>query len=172
MLRPPLHALLLLAALSACAAETSDMRSVPDRLAVLVDECRRSYPAARWVTLDEWAPLADAADATLLVDVRSPDEQAVSRIPDALTVEEYEALPLDRRRGATVLAYCTVGCRSGEYAAELEASGIDAYNLGGGVLSWALAGRSFVTPDGDETRRVHTYARRWAVVPPDYEAIY
>ncbi len=163
--------LFLAVALVGC-AETPDMRPLPDRLDALVSDCRASYPDAHWVTLEEWSPVAAQCAEPLLVDVRGADEQAVSRIPGALTVEEFEALPTEQKQHATVLAYCTVGCRSGEYTLALREQGIEAHNLSGGVLAWAFADRDFVTPSGEATRRVHTYARRWAVVPETYEPIY
>ena len=166
-----LRSLLLAAALVGC-AEKPDMRPLNLQLNELVDDCRSSYPDARWVSLDEWQSVATDADATLLVDVRTPAEQAVSHIPGSLTVEAFERLPAAQKQAATVLAYCTVGCRSGKYTLALREQGIRAHNLSGGVLSWALAGREFEAPDGTPTLRVHTYARRWAVVPEGYEAVF
>jgi hypothetical protein len=46
-----------------------------------------------------------------------------------------------------------------------------AFNLHGGVLAWALNGGSFVTPEGEPTRRVHVYGEPWDVLPPEYEAV-
>ena len=59
-----------------------------------------------------------------------------------------------------MVAYCTIGMRSGLYTKELRERGIEAYNLMGSVLSWSHAGRDFEGADGP-TRRVHVYGATW-----------
>jgi rhodanese-related sulfurtransferase len=46
-----------------------------------------------------------------------------------------------------VLVVCHVGARSARVAAFLQAQGIAAYNLAGGMVEWARAGRPIVTDD-------------------------
>jgi predicted sulfurtransferase len=94
----------------------------------------------------------------------------VSIILGAVTSEEFEARPEDHE-GKHILVYCTAGCRSGAYAENLREDGLDAFSLSGGVLAWALDERSFVTIDGQLTRRVHVNGERWDVLPPDYEVV-
>ena len=103
----------------------------------------------------------------LLVDVRSGAEQAVSRIPGAVTQQEYEpraVMPLDRQ----VVVYCTVGGRSYLYARKLVAAGINASNYRDGILGWCRAGLPLETGDRQVTNAVHPY---WRVfhVPEQYE---
>jgi rhodanese-related sulfurtransferase len=104
------------------------------------------------------------------VDARSPEERHVSIIPGALSKEESE-VHLDEHPQRPVLVYCTAGCRSGAYAKELRQRGINAFNLRGGVLAWALNGGPFVEPNGQPTARVHVHGERWNVLPPAYEAV-
>ena len=64
----------------------------------------------------------------ILVDVRTANEQAVGMIPGALTQEAFEvrfATPESLPASAIVAPYCTIGYRSGRYAAQLAAKGIN-----------------------------------------------
>lgn len=144
--------------------------SLDERYLRLTRECGEKYPDAPWVTVEEFLADPDRRN-TVVVDNRAARERAVSFIPGSITKRDFEQAP-DRYRDLPVLVYCTVGCRSGKYATSLRARGFDARNLGGGVLGWAFAEQEFVTPDGDGTRRVHVYARRWNALPPGYEAVW
>jgi rhodanese-related sulfurtransferase len=77
-----------------------------------------------------------------LVDVREPYEHEAGRIAGARHVElgtlAAEAETIDR--GKPVVFYCRVGARSAMAAQAFAASGWDAYNLSGGIVSWVLAG--------------------------------
>jgi rhodanese-related sulfurtransferase len=77
-----------------------------------------------------------------LVDVREPYEHAAGRIAGARHVElgalAAEAETIDR--GQPVVFYCRVGARSAMAADAFTASGWDAYNLSGGIVSWVVAG--------------------------------
>lgn len=110
----------------------------------------------------------DGGSRIILVDVREPKERAVSRIPGALSTEEYEALPPSSQ---SVVAYCTIGARSGNYASKLKSKGVDVKNLVGSILAWTHVGGELVDDDGP-TRRVHVYARRWDLTAGGYESVW
>ena len=108
----------------------------------------------------------------LLLDCRTRSERAVSMLPGALSQEEFES-SRDHYAGRKIAVYCTIGYRSGLYARELKGEGVNAFNLRGGVLSWAIAGGEFVDPaTGEDTKRVHVYGKKWDLLPPGYEAVY
>ena len=120
--------------------------------------------------------LENLPENALLVDVRSDEEWEVSRIPGALTLEEYQK-KLDSQtltKDSTVYFYCTIGYRSGKAAEEWREKGFKSYNLVGGVLNWAHAGHHFVIDPlkKDSTKRVHVYGKSWNYLPSGYEAIY
>lgn len=133
-------------------------------------EYRREFSDVPDVTAAELQALMSQGD-TLIVDVRDPKERAVSTIPGALSADEFESRQ-DEHRNATVVAYCTIGYRSGLFAAKLRQQGIAAVNLNGGILAWCHAGNEVFSPDGTPTTRVHVYGRRWNLLPPEYEAIW
>jgi hypothetical protein len=83
----------------------------------------------------------------------------VSLIPGAITRSDYES---NRARYAAqrIVPYCTVGYRSGKYTEKLRQQGVDAVNFEGSIMAWVEAGQPLVTPNGKDTRRVHTWSRQ------------
>ena len=130
---------------------------------------RESFPDVPEVTVEE-AIERQASGKVVFVDVREPEEYAVSHIPGAMTTAEFER-NADAYRDATVIAYCTIGYRSGEYAAKLRERGMDARNLKGSILSWAHAGERLVNEKG-ETKRLHVYGKRWDLAPKGCETVW
>ena len=108
------------------------------------------------------------------VDVRSAAERAVSGLNGAVTTEAFAAAwaaDPEACAGRRVVAYCTIGRRSGRWAAQQRERGVNAANLSGGVLAWAHAGGGFVDPAGRATRRVHVYGRAWDLLPAGYVGV-
>ncbi|MFQ6538245.1 MULTISPECIES: rhodanese-like domain-containing protein [Aphanothece] len=108
--------------------------------------------------------------AIVLVDVREPRERAVSTLPGAISVEQFERQK-ERYRSSLVVPYCTIGLRSGLYGRQLIQQGFRTRNLKGSVLAWAHAGLA-LEHGGRATRRVHVYSRGWNLLPRGYEAVY
>ncbi len=105
----------------------------------------------------------------LFVDARKPAEIKVSMLPGAVTKEDFLKTPF-KYKGKTVVAYCTIGYRSGKFAEEMKTKGILIYNLKGGILSWVLeSGKVFDT--NGESKRVHVYGEKWNYLPEGYEAV-
>ena len=109
-------------------------------------------------------------DDTVLVDVRSPAERAVSTLPGAITPEEFEDR-LDDLGDCTVVAYCTLGARSSRYARRMGKRGVPVLNLKGSLLAWTHAGGELV--DGPSpTKRVHVFGPRWNLAADGYEGVW
>lgn len=55
-----------------------------------------------------------------------------------MTVEEFETMCSQEKldRDQKVVACCTIGYRSSQYARKLRHEGFNAYNLEGGILGW------------------------------------
>lgn len=130
----------------------------------LIRDGAETYPNAPTITVADAQLRRDA----LFVDVRSAAEISVSIIDNAIAADALPADIGDR----TVIVYCTIGVRSGEFTQALRARGIDAYNLYGGVLAWARASGVFRDPSGAPTRRVHVYGKRWNYLPDGYEPVW
>lgn len=105
----------------------------------------------------------------VVVDVRSEAEVKVSLIPGAITKTQYKQNQ-NAYAGRTVIAYCTVGYRSGIYARKLSSMGITAMNFKDSILGWCEQQHSLVTPEGKPTNRVHVYSSQYSV-PSNYTPV-
>jgi rhodanese-related sulfurtransferase len=137
--------------------------TLADKIAWVHDE----FPDTPSTTVAALLARIKADDAPVIVDARAPEELAVSTIPGAVPVDEVLASP-DVWRGRTLVVYCTVGYRSAAVTDQLRQAGQSALNLDGGITAWAHAGQTVVDPDGQPTRRIHTYSERWNMLPPGY----
>lgn len=152
--------------------DSGSMTDVERRAAIemLTSGYDAEFPDVPQMTVSDVVATRESADE-VLVDVREPQERAVSRIPGSISREEFEA-----RRSEfadkKVITYCTIGYRSSEYAQKLRRDGFDAVNLRGSILAWVDAGQIVVDQDGRPTKRVHTYGRPWALLPEGYDAVY
>jgi rhodanese-related sulfurtransferase len=127
----------------------------------------RAFAELREITPDALAARLEAGAPTLLLDVRQPEEHAVSRIPGAV------ATPPDTAAVAVLAAHapaprtlivcaCSVGLRSARLAALLGAAGWpDVANLRGGIFRWAREARTL-----DGGGRVHPFNDAWGRLLP------
>lgn len=141
-----------------------------ERIESLYQGYRDAFPNVNEVTPQGLLDFQQT-EPTVLVDVRTPAEQTVSMLPGAITKEAFEAAR-NLYRNQTIITYCTIGARSGEYAETLRKEGIEVFNLKGSLLAWTHADLPLVDPEGHETKRVHTYGRKWDLVRQGYEAVY
>ncbi|SES88520.1 Rhodanese-related sulfurtransferase [Nitrosomonas marina] len=117
-------------------------------------------------------PLLNKANSELvLVDVRTPEERRISVIPGAITKDDFEENPA-KYQNRTVVVYCTIGYRSGQYTRQLRQQGLDAYNLSEGILGWAHIDGRLVNDQQQTTRQVHVYSRPWNLAVKNHTVIY
>ncbi len=97
-----------------------------------------------------------------LLDARTAEEQSVSTLPRALSVDpEAEASALLHQLPANqpLVVYCAAGYRGARLARRLIAAGHpDVRNLDGGIFAWANAGHP-LEKDGHPCLKVHSYHR-------------
>jgi rhodanese-related sulfurtransferase len=106
----------------------------------------------------------------VFIDVREPEEQSVSRLPGAITVDSFLE-NLDHYNDFIKIGYCTISYRSGILARELHQNGIPMYNLRGGLLAWVHGGGK-VYKGAAESRRIHVYSQDWDLGPDGYESVW
>lgn len=139
----------------------------------LFEEFAPKFPGAPEITAEQLRrDITSGVKPVVLVDVRTEDEQDVSVIKSALRKSEFEARKEEFRQSHVVVAYCTIGYRSGEYVEKLRADNFDARNLRGSVLAWTHAGGELETRDGAKTRRVHVYGKSWDLAAEDHESVF
>ena len=109
--------------------------------------------------------LANSARVSpILLDVREPDEFAVSHLSGAIRVSP-DATP-DQLIGKIdfsrpIVLYCSVGYRSSVLARRLVAAGAEhAMNLEGSIFKWANEGRPMFRDTG-ATDKAHPYNRKF-----------
>lgn len=121
------------------------------------------------LTVEELDRLRETEEV-VLVDVRNAPEQEVSMIPGSITTARLEADP-GAFAGKTLVTYCTLGHRSGLYAADLQRSGFRVFNLKGSILAWTHAQRDLENADGP-TRKVHVAGPRWSLEASGYDPVW
>ena len=115
-------------------------------------------------TLQSWLERAPKRQDLILLDVREPEEFAVSHLRGARpTPSKDEALrtlqgsPANRR----IVLYCSVGYRSSELAGFLMRKGYtEVYNLEGSIFRWVNEGRP-VFRGTERVQVVHPYDTYW-----------
>lgn len=154
---------------AACGGASGSDAEDRARISEMYETYRQDFPGVSSVSPAEVQRLQQREDV-VLVGVRTPDEWNVSRIPGAVTLDEFND---DRSKYAEslVVAYCTIGARSGKFAAELQDEGFEVRNLKGSILAWTHAGGELDGPEGP-TKRVHVYGRRWDLAADGYETVW
>ena len=130
------------------------------------------FPEVPLITTDSLAErLSDTtAPRPVLLDARSPEEYAVSHLPDARRVDPTaQTFPdLDSlSRDTPIVVYCSVGYRSARITTRLQEQGFtQVANLKGSIFRWANEGRPIVRND-KPVRAVHPYDRTWGTLLND-----
>lgn len=135
-------------------------------------QLRAEYPTVTSVDAAALGARIEQRDAPILLDVRSPEEFAVSHLPGALRVDpdanDAEVLKAigSAAEGRDIIFYCSVGVRSTMLAqrvhAALAKNGAGAIaNLSGGIFAWHNADRRLVGVDGKTTDLVHPFDGEW-----------
>lgn len=83
-----------------------------------------------------------ALDGAVILDVREPHELAQARIDGTIDIPLGELVERlgEVPRDTTVYVICHVGGRSAQATQYLEANGVDAVNISGGILRWYQSG--------------------------------
>ena len=126
----------------------------------------RRFPAVQWISPDSLSTwlLTASLRQPLLLDARTVEEYAVSRIPGAQRIDPYRP---DVRmigtpaRDTSIVVYSSVGYRGARVAEWLAGQGYGKVrNLSGGIFLWANGGRPLIRSSGP-TPLVHPYDDRW-----------
>ena len=154
------------ASVSAASLSNAEKRQ---EVAAMYADYREDFPGVEEIDPEKALKLLEDLDV-VFVDVRKPEEQAVSMIRGAVTSEVFLA-DTERFRGQSIIAYCTISYRSGKLAAKLNRKGITMVNLKGGLLGWVHAGGPLVRGNLPVTV-LHVYGRKWDLAPVGIETVY
>ena len=132
---------------------------------------RTEFPEAPQLSVTGLAQvLSGSAPAPLLIDVREPEEYAVSHLPGAVNAQGPELERLVRETGAKrpIVLYCSVGYRSSRATEALRREGFaNVTNLEGSIFEWADTGHPLVQggPDSQTpTEVVHPFDEEWGTL--------
>jgi rhodanese-related sulfurtransferase len=163
---------LLLAAMAivSCSRPPADDAERKARVEALYAGYKKDFADAPEISPSEALELW-RQDRLLPIDVRAPAERAVSVLPGAVTEKEFMEDP-GRFAGKQAVAYCTIGYRSGLFAAQAAPKGLHVRNMAGGLLGWLHAGGTLVDAKGEATKTVHVYGRTWDLAPLGYTSVW
>jgi sodium/bile acid cotransporter 7 len=152
-----------------CIAESLGDAEKKQRVMTMYADYRTDFPGVEDIAAVEALKLV--GDPTVVfVDVREPEEQALSMIPGAVTDEVFLA-DLDRFRGQRIIAYCTISYRSGKLADRLRRKNMTLINLEGGLLAWVHAGGPLLRGNRP-VNQLHVYGRKWDLAPAAIETVF
>jgi len=153
----------------------------------LLESYAAKFPRVPVAGTKEVQELIDNGEA-ILVDVRSAAEHSVSTIQGSLTKTEFEQLPQEAFEGKTVIPYCTIGYRSGQYAtklidikegrrkSKLATKLAKTKNIlnGCGVVLWTHDSEAapLVDPESKQpVNKVHVFGSTWDFAAEGYESV-
>ena len=160
------------------------VRAVPGKesLEAMDRQLRATFPDIASIDGAALARRLGRRDGPILLDVRSPEEFAVSRLPGAIRVDD-DAIDTEvletigpAIKGRDIIFYCSVGVRSTRLAHRIRATLVNRgagaiANLSGGIFGWHNAGRRLVGPDGKTTDFLHPYDEEWGLLVKRRERI-
>lgn len=128
---------------------------------------REKFPEAPQLSVDELSQMFATPEQPLLIDVREPEEYAVSHLPGAINAQgsELDALLTSLGPDQKAVLYCSVGYRSSRETERLQRKGFtDLANLEGSIFEWANTGHPMTSgaPDTEkQTSFVHPFDDAW-----------
>ena len=141
-------------------------------IATMYREFAREFSEVEGISVEQLQQLQQQEKNIVLVDVRTPKERGVSIIPGAITKEEFETNLEKYDNGKNIIvAYCTIGYRSGKYADGWRKQGINILNLEGSLLAWSHIKGKLVNDSG-RTNRVHVFGRQWQLTADNYQPVW
>ena len=141
-----------------------------NKIETLYQNYLEEFPLVKTINVRQLQQWQHQGREIVLVDVRSPEEVAVSMIPGAITQQEFET-NIENYKNSKIIAYCTIGYRSGKYAESWQERGVEILNLEGSLLAWSHIRGKLVNSKG-RTNQVHVFNRRWRLVADNYQPIW
>ena len=137
--------------------------SAPD-WPTLKSDIRKSHPDVRQMSVPDLQKRLVQGESMVLLDVRSPEEFAVSQLKGGVSVPTEKALSKQvdtLQKDTLIVVYCSVGLRSAVTAQALQKRGYrNVFNLEGSLFEWANSGLPVYRGDM-KVDRVHPFDRKW-----------
>ncbi|MEM6317949.1 MAG: rhodanese-like domain-containing protein [Bacteroidota bacterium] len=110
--------------------------------------------------------LYETKEKVYILDAREREEFETSHIPNAQFIgynkmekSTLKAIPKD----AKIVLYCSIGYRSEKMGEKIRKKGYtNVYNLYGSLFEWVNQGYPLMDAQGQPTKQVHTYNKKWS----------
>lgn len=151
------------------AKEAARHEQLPLTLENVREEVKATFPSVKQLSTSALAVRLANRDSLVLLDVREPQEYAVSHLPGAVRVDpkpvETSIAPANDLTGKTVVFYCSVGVRSSRLAQKLQPELLrkgtaSVFNLDGGIFAWHDEARPLANSNG-ATDFVHPFDQKY-----------
>jgi rhodanese-related sulfurtransferase len=152
---------------ASCVNPPRDQTEKKEAAYAMYQEYAKDFPDVRDISSETLLGDANA----VFIDVRPPEERAVSMIKGAISAKDFLDDP-GAYPNKELVAYCTIGYRSGEFAEAMRKRGLAIKNLQAGILGWLHAGGEIDGPDGKPVRKVHVYGEKWNLAPDGYATVW
>mmetsp|Transcript_6208 Transcript_6208/g.11038 ORF Transcript_6208/g.11038 Transcript_6208/m.11038 type:complete len:180 (-) Transcript_6208:49-588(-) len=136
---------------------------------------KKAFSSVSDLSADEFGELLRGTSNILCVDTREPRERDIAALPGSIPASEFDA-EAAQASGKLIVAYCTVGYRSGLFCRNLvrEHPELNDHvkNLAGGILSWCHAGQPVVDAQNQTTQTVNVYGKAWDLLPDGHVGVW
>jgi rhodanese-related sulfurtransferase len=150
-------------------AEEMGDRQKYNRVLAIYEDYREKFPNVTEIGGQEALRLL-SGDDVVFVDVRKTGEQKISMIPGAVTKGQFlDNIEIYRQK--KIVAYCTIGYRSGKFAEKMEKKGVAVFNLQAGLLGWVHVHGPLVSQNSP-TNTLHVYGKTWDLAPSWIATVY
>lgn len=110
--------------------------------------------------------LAENQNDYLILDAREPKEFEISHIETAKNIgyddPNFDVLA-NTPKDQPIVLYCSVGYRSEKLGEKLKKRGFtNVKNLYGSIFEWANEDLPMVDENGNSTKKIHTYNKKWS----------
>lgn len=137
-------------------------------------------PTEKTLSADEFEKQLKKEKTVLLLDVRTGEEFSERHLENAVNIDfrsdSFEATIANLDKTQPIYLYCLSGGRSGEAANLLHEKGFETvYDLQGGILAWANAGKPLVetqTPKGISLDKYLELVNKDKMVLVDFNAVW
>eukprot|EP00930_Biecheleria_cincta_P090538 TRINITY_DN79933_c0_g1_i1.p1 TRINITY_DN79933_c0_g1~~TRINITY_DN79933_c0_g1_i1.p1 ORF type:complete len:181 (+),score=35.36 TRINITY_DN79933_c0_g1_i1:59-601(+) len=156
--------------------------------AFFAEKCKPRFPEDQVPSIKNTSELVQKIEESkvLLVDLRSPEEQGISKLPSSITKDQFEELlasdaangKLDVPTLTSIVVHCAIGGRSGSYVKEHRervkqrvkervGKDVEVYNYELSLVGWTHAGQKLVDASGAETKKVHAWGPNFVNMYPE-----
>ena len=154
--------------LIACSSETKPQLTKRDKLSLLIKENDQIFSDVPHINVSDLKELKQ--EDYLLIDVRTKQEQDISRIPNSINIKNFEKNK-QLYKNKTTIFYCTIGYRSALRTKLYHKLGYKSKNLRGSILAWTWEDLPLENSHG-QTKQVHVYDKKWDLLPSEYHSNY